>query len=91
MNNTNLKIFKCILSITSFRLNLGININKIPTTINNKKEFYEIEESIFPHNKSYCRIGDKIGHICKINEEYLSFLERNIEDPNKTVKNSAIM
>ena len=85
MNNRNL------LSITSFRLNLGIIINKIPTTINNKKEFYEIEESIFPHNKSYCRIGDKIDHICKINEEYLSFLERNIEDPNKTEKNSAII
>ena len=85
MNNRNL------LSITSFRLNLGISINKIPTTINNKKEFYEIEESIFPHNKSYCRIGDKTGHICKINEEYLSFLERNIEDPNKTEKNSAII
>lgn len=85
MNNRNL------LSITSFRLNLGIIINKIPTTINNKKEFYEIEESIFPHNKSYCRIGGKIDHICKINEEYLPFLERNIEDPNKTEKNSAII
>jgi len=68
-----------------FRINLENNINKIPPPFNNR--FNDDEETFLFGDKSAQIFGDDIAKNCKINEKYFSFLEKNIEDPNKTEKN----
>ena len=75
---------ECIFKTNS---NLENNSNRIPTTINKRNDYNNIEENFFLLDKSANIFGNEIDKNCKINEEYFSFLERNIEDPNKTEKN----
>ena len=84
MNNTIKEKKESIFSINS---NLENNRSRIPTTINKINDFNNIEENCALLDKSANIVSNEIDKNCKINEEYFSFLERNIEDPNKTEKN----
>ena len=91
MNTKIKKQFTGNLNITSFRINLGININILDNIINNRNEYNEIEETNFFYSKNDNIINDEIWKNSNFKEEYFSFLERNIEDPNKTEKNPSII
>ena len=84
MNNTIKEKKESIFSINS---NLENNRSRIPTTINKINDFNNIEENCALLDKSANIVSNEIDKNCKINKEYFSFLERNIEDPNKTEKN----
>ena len=84
MNNTIKEKKESIFSTNS---NLENNRSRIPTTINKINDFNNIEENCALLDKSANIVSNEIDKNCKINEEYFSFLERNIEDPNKTEKN----
>ena len=84
MNNTIKEKKESIFSINS---NLENNRSRIPTTINKINDFNNIEENCALLDKSANIVSNEIDKNCKINEEYFSFFERNIEDPNKTEKN----
>ena len=81
------KIFSNVLIITSFRINFVINYNPILTTFKNRNNYNFIEEANYFQIEKDEYFDDEIAIKCEINtwrKEYFQFLERNIDEPNKT-------
>ena len=88
MNRKQKKIFSDPLTITSFRINFDINYNPNLTIFNNNKDNSNLgEEVYFFQYESDDYFDDEIAINCEINrwrKDYFLFLEKNIDDPNKT-------
>ena len=84
--------FACVLSITSFRIHFVNNNNFIEHKNRNEfNDFNDIEKLNFFLDKFDNIFNDEIAKNCKINlwrQDYFPFLDLNIEDPNKTEKNT---
>ena len=81
------KIFLEHLTITSFRISFDINHNPILTIFNDINCFNLRDEANFFQYEPDDYFDDEIALNCEINKwrkDYFLFLEKNIDDPNKT-------
>ena len=87
MNRKQNKIFLEHLTITSFRISFDINYNPNLTIFNDRDNSNLREEVYFFQYEPDDYFDDEIAINCEINKwrkDYFLFLEKNIDDPNKT-------